>query len=389
MADRHVPALAMACLLVLSGCSALGGGGSATDPTGTAPSTAATPATTGAPTPTTTSGTPTTTASGADATTTAGPSPPYPPGLSADGVVDAAALATAHAETLRGGPYRTFRGTVVETAPSGGTAPDDDGFSAWLAERVTVWDDGSRYQYHRTREGGPVQTSVVTSIYADGSVAYRKQLVEYGQRNPLRETITHDRLTYPDGSPVPPVAVPHGDPPGEGRIALLFGRLDDVSTERFENGTVRVRAESIAGDRLAVGDYVLTNVTAFEFTATVAPSGVVRAYRLHAAGTADGDRVRADQWFGAGELPSAPGSPPEWYVRARLNESVTFEPTNGTPAVAGGPAPPAATDYGDPGVDFAHAARSATSASPTLPGRRYSAGVGWPSPGISRWFSGG
>lgn len=391
MAGRHIPVFLVACLCLLAGCSAFGGG-LAGEPPGTR-----VPTSTSTATPTPTDRSTTTVGPGADSTATstatAEPSPDYPPGLSTDGVADAAALATAHAGTLRTGPYRMFRATIVDGYNSS---------SAIVAERTTVWDGGSQYQYHRTREGGLVAASVVTDVYADGSTAYRRQSIH---RGPRRETTSYGRLTYPDGTPVPPVAVPHGDPPGDERVALLFGRLGDVSTERYENGTVRVRARSLRGDSLTAGGFVLVNVTRFELVATVAPTGVVRSYRLRAAGTADGDRVHADVRFRAGELAAGRVGPPEWYVRARLDESVEFEPTNGTPAVAGGPAPvetggpesvdtdgPAPTTtnaYAGPAADSTHAARSATSASPTLPGRWYSAGVGWPSPGINRWFSAG
>jgi hypothetical protein len=274
--SRH-PAVLLALLVLLAGCSGFGGGGTPTEPI------------TPAPVPT--------------ATATATPHDLLAPGLSPVGVTDPYALGDAHAARLQATAYtvrteRTVRTpggrrlghetSVVRVAATGtfrsrvtatGTAAD---FVSGSSGRVDRWSDGEQ---------------LVVAVTANGSTRYG--YVPRGSFDPRRPrlSVTRDRLF------------------------ALFSAVDTRLTDRFErNGTTVYRVESTgvaAPDRIADAE-VVRDPRNVSFTALVDARGVVRAYTLRYRATAtSGEPVVVALSVDTVRIGATTVERPDWYDRAR------------------------------------------------------------------------
>jgi hypothetical protein len=267
--------LAVCVLLVLAGCSAIpgGSGGAAaettTDATGESETTAGT---------------------NGDST---GGDADLPPGLSTDGVTDAAALAAAHEKWLEGQLYTYDREVTV-------VARNGTQLGRW-SQHVQVGANRLEFNHTQTGEGLSVSGADIgeSQVYTDGSVTFWKAdaFRDGFRREPGRgfaaatfssEQLLADVLNASETSvtEVESGEDETGDSDGETRYRVRAENGSETLTYDPPNGTVTVE---------------VTNVTA---TAVVAPSGFVRnvTYEFDfVRGNVSGHRTMTVRYTAVGE----------------------------------------------------------------------------------------
>lgn len=248
--------VAVALLLVTSGCSALLGPSSGEEET---------PTLTPAPAPT--------------------PEATYPPGVRPDSV-SAFGLLDGHAAALSGQSY-----TVVETRTLRGI---NGSVRATVTERTSVAAGGRRYHHTRTVGGheGPLFVDGATrlAVYSNGSVAVRRLVAPDGSTDDSvlggNETVVQGLVRDPDGSLERPNAVRHGTPRNVDWLGSLIAR----STFRVDQDGARYRlnATSVDGETLVVAGRQIENVTVGGLSLVVTPKGLVERAHLEFQGSLGG-----------------------------------------------------------------------------------------------------
>lgn len=211
------------------------------------------------------------------------------PGLTADGVTDALALANAHRDVITGSAW-TQRVSFERTNDTASTSRNT----------TLSYANSSHWRWHITSAGDALPASVTegtVDLYADGQRVVRKLRTD--------GNVTHNVVRVSDAADAPPV------PPAEvlpesvfGRDALyaLFGNAD-VTVADAQGPTYRLTGTA---EELVVDQQPATNV---EFTANVTADGLVRtldvAYEQGDASVersltvepADGDPVERPDWY--------------------------------------------------------------------------------------------
>ena len=273
---RLLPTLSCVCLVLLAGCNGLGAADApSAQPTASAPTTA-------------------TTTSIFE----------FPPGVTADGVAEPFTLANAHADALADTSY-TVRETRSLRYANGTLRSREVETNRMVAERGVYRYDlvvrGTVEQFYGGTEGA-------LTYYANGSAVARKTVVGNGN--------TAYGMEYgPSGDLLDPARVYHGTPRNAERIGALLSTVK-ASVEAGENGTVRIRATELSGGTLTVDGTTVSNVSNVEFRATVAPSGLVREYRLRFEGTVDGRRVTGLEHVRYSDVGSTTVEEPDWLENA-------------------------------------------------------------------------
>lgn len=280
--DRTLPALALACTLLLSGCSLLGAPGSpGSNPASVTPSATLSPA----------------------------PVVEYPPGLYGSAVTGPFALADAHGRSLAGHAYTVVERRVIRYR--NGTLYTS------RVERTRTAADEPRYRYTRTVRGmprGPAADANTTVVLAsNGTVVARK--VVRGTRT------DYVLVAGPDGKPTEPAFVYHGSPRNRERVAVAFDRAANVTVARASDSTYRLRATATPDDTFTVTTGTVRNVGDFALTATVTESGFVREYRLTLRGTLDGHPVTVVEHVRYSAVGNTTVELPAWWDRAVGDES--------------------------------------------------------------------
>lgn len=281
---RPVPAVAVAVLLVASGCSSL---------LAPADGDAETPTLTPAPAPT--------------------PEAPYPPGVRAESV-SPFELLDAHATVLSTRSY-----TVVETR----TLRDANGsVRVATTERNRVADDRAHYHYTLTLEGreGPlfVGSARRFSVYSNGSLAARRLVAPNGSTDDAvvdpNVTVSQGLVRDPDGGPAEPNAVLHGTPLNVGRLGSLVAR-SAFAVDRVDD-RYRLTATAVEGDRLVVAGRRVENLTVTGFTLTVTERGLVEHAHLEFAGRVEGTSVTGVETIRYEAVGNTTVREPSWFAAA-------------------------------------------------------------------------
>ncbi|UPW01498.1 hypothetical protein M0R88_05180 [Halorussus gelatinilyticus] len=299
---RRSIVLAVGLLVVLSGCNAFPGGEAE-------PTTRATTHADGTISAETTAGDRSGTeadASADDSTTTESAEAALPPGLSTDGVTDAAALAAAHERALENRSYTYDRDVRVVAA--NGTR-----LGRW-GQHTQV--GAERLRFNHTQTGDGVSVAGVTiedsRVYTNGSVTYTSASAYrdgyrvasgrgFAATTFSSEQLLADALNASETS-VTPVAAPEetGGVSSDGQWYRVRASGESRTfTYRTPNGTAEVNA---------------TNVTA---TALVAPSGFVRNVTYEydfERGNVSGHRTMTVRYSGVGETTV---EVPAWVAEAK------------------------------------------------------------------------
>ncbi|PSQ48799.1 hypothetical protein BRD15_04720 [Halobacteriales archaeon SW_6_65_15] len=292
---RKVGVLAVCVLLVLAGCSAAPGndGGAAAE---------------------TTEGDDAETETEATDRDSTGSDADLPPGLSTDGVTDAAALAAAHEEALAGQSYTYDR--EVRVVAANGTE-----VGGW-SQHVQVGADRLEFNHTQTGEGLSVSGTDIedSQVYTDGSVTFWKAdaFRDGFRREPGRgfaaETFSSEQLLA-DAVNAAETRVTEVEPEGDSDDGMGDGTWYRV---RAENGSETLTYDAPNGT-VAVE---ATNVTA---TAVVAPSGFVRnvTYEFDfVRGNVSGHRTMTVRYSGVGETTV---EVPAWVEDAKTVTNATDE----------------------------------------------------------------
>lgn len=279
MHRRLLVAAWCALLVVSAGCSGLPGGNAppTTEPATTEQPTAA-PSTTTA-TPTATGGTP-------------GAAEQLAPGLTANGVTDALALANAHRDVLTGNSF--VQRTSVER--TNGTERS--------SRRSTLrYANQSRWLWSVSASGVPLAlgaTSGTVVSYADGErVAYR---LETGGEVVYNVRRISGRA---DAPPVPPKQVLRESVYARDFLYTLFANAD-VTVEDTQGSTHRLTGTA---EELVIDQQAATNA---EFTANVTEDGLVRTLDL----TYQQGNTSVERSLTVELAEDDPVERPDWYERA-------------------------------------------------------------------------
>lgn len=235
-----------------------------------------------------------------------------PPGLSTDGVTDAAALGTAHEESLAGQSYTYDREVTV-------VAVNGTELGRWN-QHVQVGADRLEFNHTQTGEGRSVSGAEIgdSQVYTDGSVTFWKAdaFRDGFRREPGRgfaaETFSSEQLLADVLNASETTVTEFDSETDESRQAETWYRV------RAENGTETLTYDSPNGT-VAVE---ATNVTA---TAVVAPSGFVRnvIYEFDfVRGNVSGHRTMTVRYTAVGETTV---EVPAWVEDARTVTDETSE----------------------------------------------------------------
>ncbi|MFC3477512.1 hypothetical protein [Halobacterium litoreum] len=276
-----VAAVACALLVVSAGCAGLVGsdGGTTTDATTTEPS-------------------PTTETTSEPTETSA---ERLAPGLTRDGVVDAAALADAHRDAVRNHSFT--RQSRVERTNDSATVS---------RESTMVAASESHWRWRVTTDGTPLAlgTSNGTFVqYADG------EQVVWRLESPARENATYGvRSISVDGGsePIPPAQVFPSALYERDLVYSLFGNAD-VTVERANESAIRVRG-TVA--EMAVDREQVTDVA---FAATVTPEGLVESLEM----TYEQDGATVERTVRFERTGGDPVERPGWYDTALNRTAAT------------------------------------------------------------------
>ncbi|WP_313694080.1 DUF7537 family lipoprotein [Halorarum halobium] len=291
----RTPAVAVALLLVLSGCSGVVGpddGGART----VAPALQGTPSPTASPTPTR----------------------DYPPGVSGDGV-NVETLAAAHEGALRDDSVTVRTNRTVRAA---------DG-TVLATSRTVTRSSGPRLRYSfRT-----------TGERFDGDAAPRTlTLWTNGDETAVRRARANGTVRYSYAASGPPVFAPT-DETGE---SLLFPRLDGWNlsvTGQERRGTELVTVLDGTGPPAnGTGLTAGRNATA---VVSVAPSGVVRSYVIVSEVTVGEGTARQVLTFRVTDVGNTTAPRPAWATRAGGNRSGSAAGTPSSPTRTAAPSPTA------------------------------------------------
>ncbi|MFT4889392.1 MAG: hypothetical protein ACI9YT_000301 [Halobacteriales archaeon] len=304
---RHaLLAVLVALLIVLAGCNAFG----VTD----SPPESATSVPTVRPTPTEAPDSPSTSA-GEETTTGTAVAGSYPPGVSGDGISAPFSLASAHEGAIDNRSY-TVR-TAYEIRYHNGTVYAGDRVAA------TVGPGDDSYQYRRYRYRRSVYgkatgvlgaTNGTIHLYANGSVVFRRIVAGTNATEPF---VVRDV----NGDPVPPHDVFPLAP--YDRIGTAFSRLSNVSVERVNDSTYRVRATESATESVRIRGFPIRNVSLETFTATITANGLVRKYRYRRRGTVEGHAVTVTKRYRYADVGNTTVEAPPWYDQAVENGTAT------------------------------------------------------------------
>jgi hypothetical protein len=295
---RRVP-LAVAVLALLAGC------GSATGPaspgTGTATVTPA-PVPTAAPTAPT--ATPTPAAVPTETTTPRAAS--LPPGVTASGIANATALASAHDAALDGRSYRAV--TVVNRSTASG----------WERTREVLRVDGDRiHLVQRTRASGGNDSSRVE--YLDGRARY----------------VRCERANGTGACPTGPPSAVAGDVTGtvlvllSGSDSRLAGTESRVVGADRGDETLRHRIV-VTGNPIGLGSpYGLLEARNYTATALVTPSGLVTELRASYDLVGGETPVRVTARLQFSSIGSVRVTPPPWYDPDGADANATVDQYTG------------------------------------------------------------
>lgn len=166
-----------------------------------------------------------------------------------------------------------------------------------VTERVANGEEDGRYRYAVESSGPASQPFHGREVrYGNGSVLFVLRADE--------ENRAVDLPRVPDGSPVNPETMYHGNPTNRGTLAGYLAQSEGVTVSPAEGDDYRIRATRFSGDSLSTRVGIVRNLTVTEFVAVVTPRGVVRDYRLDYEGTVDGEQVvghEAVSYSGIGE----------------------------------------------------------------------------------------
>ena len=292
--------VAVAVLVLLAGCGSAAG--PASPGTGTATVTPA-PVPTAPPTTTRTAAPTPTAAPPARGTVRAAS---LPPGVTAAGIANVSALASAHRAALEGRSYRAV--TVVNRSSASG----------WERTRRVVRVDGDRvHLVRRTDASGGNRSSNVE--YLDGRARYARCARANGTG------------ACPTG---PPTAVAAS---AAGTVLVLLSGSDSrvVGTESRVVGTggaatLRHRLV-VTGNPLGLGSpYGVSEARNYTATALVTPSGLVTELRTNYDLVREGNRIRVTASLRFSSIGSVRVTPPPWYDRSGTGADGTD--ANGTDA---------------------------------------------------------
>lgn len=243
------------------------------------------------------------------ATPTHTPTTQYPPGLTAEGVSDPFALATAHASLLQNASYSVNHTSAVRYA-NGSLYTSENANT-----RVAANED--RYRYTAVVAGRAAHFlgggNGTVNLFSNGSVVVRRYTTE--------NRTSHNVVYTPNGEPAAPSSVYHGTPVNDERIAILFGQLSNTTVTRESESSYNIRGTSFANHSIEVNGIQISNVTAVEFTAAVRQDGLVQEYRLSLRGEVDGHTVRVVERVGYSAIESTRVTEPSWFAQALSNES--------------------------------------------------------------------
>lgn len=217
------------------------------------------------------------------------------PGLTDDGVRDAAELARAHADAWRETPHRTV---LTRTVTANGTE----------RANLTVVSEVDRPAAHATvrLEG---EADVGTPLPVDPGAPYSER---YADRDSIHVlTVDGDTRSVERMHRTAGIATPGGVPSVSNRLLLLYHAFEDVSVRRAGPGRYRLGSESVgSGFARSEGVAAVENAT---FVAAVDRRGGLQAYRLtYTAETVDGDRVRVEERLDYGAAGETTVERPDW-----------------------------------------------------------------------------
>ncbi|WP_135854009.1 hypothetical protein [Halorussus salinus] len=277
--------LALAVLVTTAGCTGAFDGGPATD--------TASPQTDETDSPTTETRTPVEDRS-------------VPPGMSADGLADADALVSAHADALAGESV-TFRERRVRRY--GNETAD----RRWN-RTVRTAANRSRFRVVTETENVPIfgASEGRVAVFADGRRAYR-------------------RVETPNTSWSSAVRTASGDPESPRNVAPDVARTDDLrvllsalaldsaanARKLGESGTYRLSSSELANPDLLASHLGVSSVRNVSFVGIVTPNGTLAEYRLTFAGEEDGTQVRGTSLVEYARLGETTVETPAWYDEAR------------------------------------------------------------------------
>lgn len=230
----------------------------------------------------------------------------YPPGISASGVPNPSTLSSAHATLLEGQSYSVSKSYEIEYA--NGTVYTHEAVSTQVAA------NNERYLYNATVRGttdriyGSSNATLVR--YSNGSVVVQK--IEIGGETSYRI------VTGSNGEPVSPSGL-LPDPTASDRISILFGALSNVSVTHQGGSVYLVEASSLKQDSLPVNGILITNVTDFNFAATVTSDGLVRQYTVSYEGEINGQKVSVREQRAYDSVGQTTVEEPSWYEHAVSN----------------------------------------------------------------------
>jgi len=184
------------------------------------------------------------------------------PGLTADGVTDATALAAAHVDALDGVPF-TVRQNVTERTADGSLLLS-------TTTRAAVGPDRQRYRFARTStEILDGERRVLRTVrFADGEVVHERIILRGGTDQQILRDRTENLSSLPAGLPTR-----LRDQTGVARI--FDGVETTVAGQTERNGTVVYRVESTG-----IADPESTDLRNASLVAFVTERGLVQEYRL-------------------------------------------------------------------------------------------------------------
>jgi hypothetical protein len=233
--------------------------------------------------------------------------PPDAPGLTLSGIEKPFVLADAHGSVLWNTSYRVERVSELRLA--------NDTLLLQVTERVAMSGQDGRYRY-------TVESAGLANY------GYRGREVRYGNGSALfvlrtgEDGRSVDVPRNPDGSPVDPETIYHGDPTNRGTLASYLAQAEGVTVSPAAGDDYRVRATRFSGNSLSTRAGIVRNVTVEEFVAVVTPRGVVREYRLDYEGTLDGRQVTGTEVVRYAEIGEPTVERPDWATAAG-NETAT------------------------------------------------------------------
>lgn len=232
----------------------------------------------------------------------------FAPGVTDDGVIDAARLAAAHDRALVNVSY-ILRRNVTRRAADGTLRSGTEGVLRVAATR-------DRFRYTLVLRRGNRR---VVDRYADGRRVYEHELGPNGT--------TYGLVRGPDGAPLAPRNASFGAVTNSRGIADLFARFRLAVTDRVErNGTTYYRLETPEPQTVPP----IEDVTV---TALVSERGLVRrydvSYRIVDGAADENGGTRVEARVRISDVGSTTVREPAWYDEAR--DAVAVNATGASP----------------------------------------------------------